>query len=74
MADRLPARARPVRAPYARAGIREEALEAVADESQRLLAEGVVGDPADVDACCWSWRGLPLFLGGAVTGYGKIPV
>ncbi len=54
--------------------IREEALAAVADETRHLLAEGVVADPADVDACLILGAGWPLFLGGAVTGYGKIPV
>jgi 3-hydroxyacyl-CoA dehydrogenase/enoyl-CoA hydratase/carnithine racemase len=48
--------------------IREQALEAVADEVRHLLAEGVVGDPADVDACLILGAGWPLFLGGAVTG------
>jgi 3-hydroxyacyl-CoA dehydrogenase/enoyl-CoA hydratase/carnithine racemase len=53
--------------------IRERALDAVADEVQHLLAEGVVGDPADVDACLILGAGWPLFLGGAVTRSGKIP-
>ena len=52
--------------------IREQALEAVADEVQHLLAEGVVDDPADVDACLILGAGWPLFLGGAVTRSGKI--
>jgi len=47
--------------------IRERALDAVADEVQHLLAEGVVADPADVDACLILGAGWPLFLGGAVT-------
>jgi 3-hydroxyacyl-CoA dehydrogenase/enoyl-CoA hydratase/carnithine racemase len=47
--------------------IRDRALEAVADEVQHLLAEGVVADPADVDACLILGAGWPLFLGGAVT-------
>jgi 3-hydroxyacyl-CoA dehydrogenase len=47
--------------------IRARALEAVADEVQHLLAEGVVADPADVDACLILGAGWPLFLGGAVT-------
>jgi 3-hydroxyacyl-CoA dehydrogenase/enoyl-CoA hydratase/carnithine racemase len=47
--------------------IRERALEAVTDEVQHLLAEGVVADPADVDACLILGAGWPLFLGGAVT-------
>jgi 3-hydroxyacyl-CoA dehydrogenase/enoyl-CoA hydratase/carnithine racemase len=53
--------------------IRDEALEAVADEVQHLRAEGVVDDPADVDACLILGAGWPLFLGGAVTRSGKIP-
>jgi 3-hydroxyacyl-CoA dehydrogenase/enoyl-CoA hydratase/carnithine racemase len=47
--------------------IRERALAAVADEVQHLLADGVVADPADVDACLILGAGWPLFLGGAVT-------
>ena len=53
--------------------IRDEGLEAVADEVQHLLAERVVDDPADVDACLILGAGWPLFLGGAVTRSGKIP-
>ena len=48
--------------------IRDAALEAVADEVQHVLADGVVDDPADVDACLILGAGWPLFLGGAVTG------
>jgi 3-hydroxyacyl-CoA dehydrogenase/enoyl-CoA hydratase/carnithine racemase len=47
--------------------IRDEALAAVADETAHLLADGVVADPADVDACLILGAGWPLFLGGAVT-------
>src|SRR5262249_10811857 len=47
--------------------IRSEALDAIADEVQHLLAEGVVADPADVDACLILGAGWPLFLGGVVT-------
>jgi len=47
--------------------IRQGALDAVADEVQHLLSEGVVADPADVDACLILGAGWPLFLGGAVT-------
>jgi len=47
--------------------IRQGALDAVADEVQHLLYEGVVADPADVDACLILGAGWPLFLGGAVT-------
>jgi 3-hydroxyacyl-CoA dehydrogenase len=44
--------------------IREAALEAAADEIRRLLDEGVVGDPADVDASLILGAGYPFFLGG----------
>jgi 3-hydroxyacyl-CoA dehydrogenase/enoyl-CoA hydratase/carnithine racemase len=55
--------------------IRDDALEAVADEVRHLLDEGVVGDPADVDACLILGAGWPLFLGGVVTrDSGKMPV
>ena len=37
------------------------------DHARHLLAEGVVADPADVDACLILGAGWPLFLGGAVT-------
>ena len=47
--------------------IREDALAAVADEVRHMLADGVVADPADVDACLILGAGWPLFLGGAVT-------
>jgi 3-hydroxyacyl-CoA dehydrogenase/enoyl-CoA hydratase/carnithine racemase len=53
--------------------IREDALDAVADEVRRLLDEGVVDDPADVDACLILGAGWPLFLGGVVTGRGRVP-
>ncbi|MBV8478696.1 MAG: enoyl-CoA hydratase/isomerase family protein [Actinobacteria bacterium] len=53
--------------------IRDDAVDAVADEVRHLLAEGVVADPADVDACLILGAGWPLFLGGAVTRSGKIP-
>ena len=47
--------------------IRERALDAVADETRHLLADGVAADPADVDACLILGAGWPLYLGGAVT-------
>jgi 3-hydroxyacyl-CoA dehydrogenase/enoyl-CoA hydratase/carnithine racemase len=47
--------------------IREDAVEAMRDEVGRLLADGVVADPADVDACLILGAGWPLFLGGLVT-------
>jgi 3-hydroxyacyl-CoA dehydrogenase/enoyl-CoA hydratase/carnithine racemase len=61
--------------------IRRAVLEAVADEIQHMLDEGVVGDPADVDACLILGAGYPFFLGGitkhleqtGVADFGKIP-
>jgi 3-hydroxyacyl-CoA dehydrogenase/enoyl-CoA hydratase/carnithine racemase len=43
-------------------------LEAVGDEIGHLLDEGVVADPADVDACLILGAGWPFFLGG-ITPY-----
>jgi len=48
--------------------ITQDVLEAVADEIGHLLGEGVVGDPADVDACLILGAGWPFFLGG-ITPY-----
>jgi 3-hydroxyacyl-CoA dehydrogenase len=61
--------------------IRQAVLEAAADEIQHMLDEGVVGDPADVDACLILGAGYPFFLGGitkhleqtGVADFGKIP-
>jgi 3-hydroxyacyl-CoA dehydrogenase/enoyl-CoA hydratase/carnithine racemase len=44
--------------------IREDALEAIADEIRHLLDEGVVAAAADVDACLILGAGYPFFLGG----------
>jgi 3-hydroxyacyl-CoA dehydrogenase/1,4-dihydroxy-2-naphthoyl-CoA synthase len=44
--------------------IREDALEAVADEVAHMLDEGVVDAAADVDACLILGAGYPFFLGG----------
>ena len=44
--------------------IREDALEAVADEVRHLLDEGVVETAADADACLILGAGYPFFLGG----------
>ena len=44
--------------------IREDVLEAAADEIRHLLDEGVVGDAADIDACLILGAGYPFFLGG----------
>jgi hypothetical protein len=48
--------------------ITRDALEAIADEIGHLLDEGVVADPADVDACLILGAGWPFFLGG-ITPY-----
>ena len=44
--------------------IREDALEAIADEVRHMLDEGVVAAAADVDACLILGAGYPFFLGG----------
>ena len=44
--------------------LREEILEALADEIRYLLDEGVVAAAADVDACLILGAGYPFFLGG----------
>jgi 3-hydroxyacyl-CoA dehydrogenase len=48
--------------------IREDALEAIADEVRHLLEEGVVAEAADVDTCLILGAGWPFFMGG-VTKY-----
>jgi len=48
--------------------IREDALEAIADEVAHMLAEGVVADAADVDTALLLGAGWPFFLGG-ITKY-----
>jgi 3-hydroxyacyl-CoA dehydrogenase len=48
--------------------ITQDVLEAVADEIGHLLEEGVVAEPADVDACLILGAGWPFFLGG-ITPY-----
>jgi hypothetical protein len=61
--------------------IRRAVLEAAADEISYMLREGVVGDPADVDACLILGAGYPFFLGGitkhleqtGIADFGKIP-
>jgi 3-hydroxyacyl-CoA dehydrogenase/enoyl-CoA hydratase/carnithine racemase len=65
--DRFPLTPTGGGAPRTLEEIRQRALDAVADEVRHLLAEGVVADPADVDACLILGAGWPLFLGGAVT-------
>jgi 3-hydroxyacyl-CoA dehydrogenase len=44
--------------------IRDDVLEAVADEIRHLLDDGVVPAAADVDACLILGAGYPFFLGG----------
>ncbi|HEY2935354.1 MAG TPA: 3-hydroxyacyl-CoA dehydrogenase NAD-binding domain-containing protein [Gaiellaceae bacterium] len=51
--------------PWTADEVRERAMEAVADEIHRMLAEGVTAEPADVDACLILGAGWPLFMGGA---------
>jgi 3-hydroxyacyl-CoA dehydrogenase/enoyl-CoA hydratase/carnithine racemase len=48
--------------------IRDDVLEAVADEIHRLLEEGVVPEAADVDTALLLGAGWPFFLGG-ITKY-----
>jgi 3-hydroxyacyl-CoA dehydrogenase/enoyl-CoA hydratase/carnithine racemase len=48
--------------------IREDALEAIADEVRHMLDEGVVAEAADVDACLVLGAGWPFLMGG-VTKY-----
>jgi 3-hydroxyacyl-CoA dehydrogenase/enoyl-CoA hydratase/carnithine racemase len=45
--------------------IREELLEAVADEIKHMLDEGVVAEAADVDTALILGAGWPFFMGGA---------
>jgi 3-hydroxyacyl-CoA dehydrogenase/enoyl-CoA hydratase/carnithine racemase len=44
--------------------IQRDALEAIADEVNRMLEEGVVADPKDVDTALILGAGWPFFLGG----------
>jgi 3-hydroxyacyl-CoA dehydrogenase/enoyl-CoA hydratase/carnithine racemase len=52
-------------APWTIDEIQERAMDAVADEIQHLLAEGVVAEAADVDTCLLLGAGWPFFMGGA---------
>ncbi|MGH8795061.1 MAG: 3-hydroxyacyl-CoA dehydrogenase NAD-binding domain-containing protein [Stackebrandtia sp.] len=54
--------------PAAPERIRDRALEALADEIRRMLDEGVVAGPQDVDLCMLLGAGWPFHLGG-VTPY-----
>lgn len=51
-------------APWTRDEIVGRILEAVADEIHRIVDEGVVPEPADVDTCLLLGAGWPFFLGG----------
>jgi 3-hydroxyacyl-CoA dehydrogenase/enoyl-CoA hydratase/carnithine racemase len=44
--------------------IRQQALEAVADEIRHMLDEGVVVDARDIDTCMLLGAGWPFFMGG----------
>jgi 3-hydroxyacyl-CoA dehydrogenase len=44
--------------------IKDAVLDAMADEIERLLDEGVVAEAADVDTCLLLGAGFPFFLGG----------
>jgi 3-hydroxyacyl-CoA dehydrogenase/enoyl-CoA hydratase/carnithine racemase len=48
--------------------VRERALAALADESRRMLDEGVVAEPQDIDLCMILGAGWPFHLGG-ITPY-----
>jgi 3-hydroxyacyl-CoA dehydrogenase len=48
--------------------IRRDVLDAVADETHRLLEEGVAAEAADVDTALLLGAGWPFFLGG-ITKY-----
>ncbi|WP_373995731.1 3-hydroxyacyl-CoA dehydrogenase NAD-binding domain-containing protein [Streptomyces sp. NP160] len=44
--------------------VRERVLAALADEARRMLDEGVVSDPRDIDLCLQLGAGWPAHLGG----------
>ncbi|MBK5094006.1 MAG: 3-hydroxyacyl-CoA dehydrogenase family protein, partial [Actinobacteria bacterium] len=48
--------------------IRKQALEALADEARRILEDGVVAEPQDIDTGLIMGAGYPFFMGG-VTRY-----
>ncbi len=48
--------------------VRERALAALADESRRMLDDGVVAEPQDLDLCMILGAGWPFHLGG-ITPY-----
>jgi 3-hydroxyacyl-CoA dehydrogenase/enoyl-CoA hydratase/carnithine racemase len=51
--------------PWSIEEIQERAMDAVADEIQHMLDEGVVAEAADVDTCLLLGAGWPFFMGGA---------
>lgn len=44
--------------------IRQRALNALADETRRMLDEGVVAEAQDIDLCMILGAGWPFWLGG----------
>jgi 3-hydroxyacyl-CoA dehydrogenase len=48
--------------------VRQRALDAIADEIRRMLDEGVVSAPQDIDLCMLLGAGWPFHLGG-ITPY-----
>lgn len=48
--------------------VRDRALDALADEAKRMLDEGVVASPKDIDLCMILGAGWPFWLGG-ITPY-----
>jgi 3-hydroxyacyl-CoA dehydrogenase len=55
-------------APSSAEQVRQRALDAVADEARRMLDEGVVAEPQDLDLCMLLGAGWPFHLGG-ITPY-----
>lgn len=48
--------------------VRQRVLDALADEARRMLDEGVVAEPQDIDLCMVLGAGYPFWLGG-ITPY-----
>lgn len=57
-------RVEPDASPWSEEEIRQRALEAVADEAHRMLADLVVPDARDIDTCLLLGAGWPFFTGG----------
>ena len=55
-------------APLTAEQVRDRALDAMADEVKRMLDEGVVASPKDIDLCMLLGAGWPFWLGG-ITPY-----